>query len=271
LDTSGDGGLLDLALSPSYAEDSLIYAYITTPVDNRVVEFTLNGPVTPVLTGIPKGRTGNTGRIMFGPDGDLYIGTGDAGRPNLAADPRSLAGKVLRVDPIGDPAGGGPLSGSPVWTLGHREVDGLCASARTERPIEVESGAAADEINVLQGAVNYGYPNATAGTRPPAATMPAGYRSPGGCAADANRLWVTSLDGTALLAAPLSGPLGSPTVGKFSPVLTKRYGRLKTVVIAPDGALWLTTSNRDGHGHPVADDERVIRYLPSSSGGSSPA
>src|SRR5439155_11934034 len=88
LDTSGDGGLLDLALSPTYSEDGLIYAYVTTATDNRVVDFTLKGPVTPVVTGIPKGRIGNTGRIAFGADGDLYIGTGDAGRPALAARQR---------------------------------------------------------------------------------------------------------------------------------------------------------------------------------------
>src|SRR5699024_2045427 len=86
LDTSGDGGLLDLALSPHYAQDSLIFAYITTRTDNRVVVFTLHGPVTPVLTGIPKGTRDNAGRIAFDGAGNLYIGTGDVGRPRLAAD-----------------------------------------------------------------------------------------------------------------------------------------------------------------------------------------
>ena len=95
LDSSGDGGLLDLALSPAYDEDHLIYAYVTTATDNRVVDFTLTGPVTPVFTGIPKGATGNAGRIAFDVDGSLLIGTGDAGQPALAQDPASLAGKVL--------------------------------------------------------------------------------------------------------------------------------------------------------------------------------
>jgi hypothetical protein len=273
LDTSGDGGLLDLALSPTYAEDGLIYAYVTTPTDNRVVDFTLTGPVTPVLTGIPKGRTGNTGRIVFVDDGDLYVGTGDAGRPALAARARSLAGKVLRVDGIGDPAEGNPIASSPVWTTGHHEVNGLCTIRRTASVIEVEAGASGvpDEVNVLARDRFYGWPSSTVGARRPMATLPATYGSPGGCAVLAGRLWITSLDGTALLSAPLQVVGSALATGKFTPVLKQRYGRLKTVVAADDGALWLTTSNRDGHGSPVSADERVIRYLPGGNTGGSPA
>ncbi|HET8584083.1 MAG TPA: PQQ-dependent sugar dehydrogenase [Jatrophihabitans sp.] len=255
LDTSGDGGLLDLALSPTYSQDNLIYAYITTPTDNRVVDFTLHGPVTPVLTGIPKGRTGNTGRIAFGPHGDLYVGTGDAGNPSLAANPRSLAGKVLRVDDIGDPATGR----SPVWTSGHQVVDGLCPVPRSTTVYEVEPP---DEVNSLDGGGVYGPGH------PATATLPAADRSPGGCAVLGGRLWVTSLDGQSLLSAPISG---AGAIGSFTAALVRKYGRLRTVVAAPDGALWLTTSNRDGHGRPVPADERVIRFVPSGGGaGGSP-
>jgi glucose/arabinose dehydrogenase len=126
LDTAGGGGLLDLALSPTYSQDGLVYAYVTTPSDNRVVDFTLRGPVTPVFTGIPKGTSGNSGRIVFGADGDLYIGTGDAGEPALAGNPRSLAGKVLRVNDIGDPAPDNPVASSSIFTSGHRALAGVC-------------------------------------------------------------------------------------------------------------------------------------------------
>jgi glucose/arabinose dehydrogenase len=271
LDTTGDGGLLDLALSPSYAEDNLIYAYITTATDNRIVDFTLRGPVTPVLTGIPKGRTGNTGRIMFGADGDLYVGTGGAGRPSLAQNAHSLAGKILRVNPIGDPAQSNPQKGSAVWTRGHQQVEGLCASA-AGAVFEAENGAAGvpDEINRIVPGDDYGFPAAGASSDQPAATLPASDRSPGGCAVMGGRLWVTSLDGEALLSAPLSGTATSPAVGKFAPDLARKYGRLRTVVAASDGALWLTTSNRDGKGQPVPTDERVVRIVPSGSGASSP-
>ena len=271
LDTSGDGGLLDLALSPTYTEDGLIYAYVTTPTDNRVVDFTLTGPVTPVLAGIPKGSTGNTGRITFGWDGNLYIGTGDAGHPRLAADPRSLAGKVLRVDPIGDPAPGNPDPRSPLFTSGHQVVAGLCALPQTQWLFEVEAGAVrrGSEVNLLARGNDYGWPHARAGAAPPVSRLPSNAGAPGGCAYLGGRLWVTSLDGQELLDAVVRPGLVAPSLGSYSSVLEHRYGRLRTVIAAPDGALWLTTSNRDGHGKPVPDDERVIRYLPTVGGGHS--
>lgn len=274
LDTSGDGGLLDLAISPTYSQDGLIYAYLTTPVDNRVVDFTLTGPVTPVFTGIPKGRTDNAGRIAFGADGNLYVGTGDAGRPALAAQPHSLAGKVLRLDDIGDPAPGNPHVGSPVWTSGQHVVDGLCPVPRTRWLLDAELGGTQhrDEVNALTAGASYGWPTPSPSSVAPITTLPAGYAGPGGCAVLDGRLWVTSLDGQALLSVALRpSSSGLSVVGKFAPLLKHKYGRLRTVVAADDGALWLTTSNRDGHGTPVAADERVIRYLPPANAGSSPA
>ncbi len=269
LDPSGDGGLLDLALSPTYDEDGLIYAYITTATDNRVVDFTLKGPVTPVLIGIPKGTTDNTGRIAFGADDELYVGTGDAGHPSLASTPTSLAGKVLRISAIGKPTPGNPRRTSPVWTSGHHVVDGLCPVPQTSSVLETESARPSenDEVNVLAGGDYYGWPTSAGTVQPPAATLPVDGRSPGGCAVMDGTLYVTSLDGRALLSSRLSGAGATLRPGKFVAELRGKYGRLKTVVAADDGALWLTTSNRDGKGAPVADDERVIRYVPSSSGG----
>lgn len=264
LDGSGDGGLLDLALSPTYAEDRLIYAYITTPTDNRVVDFTLTGSPTPVFTGIPKGATGNTGRLLFSADGNLYIGTGDAGQPALAASATSLAGKVLRVNPVGQPVGGS----SPVFTSGHHEVDGLCAT--TDGAIfETESGSS-DEVNLLSAGMNYGWPTAQPTSRPPAATAPAKKAGFGGCAVLGAQLYLTSRDGTDLLGAPLTGTPATPTVGTIVSEQLTKYGRLKTVVAAEDGALWLTTSNTDGKGTPGPDDERVIRIIPQLGGADSP-
>jgi glucose/arabinose dehydrogenase len=270
LDTSGDGGLLDLAVSPTFAEDGLVYAYVTTPTDNRVIDFTLHGPVTPVFTGIPKGATGNTGRIAFGPDGDLYIGTGDTGHPALAGDPRSLAGKVLRVNEIGDAAQGNPVASSPIFTSGHHVVDGLCPVPRTDIVLEVEAGSPA-EINVLHAGSFYGWPpSSNRFAVGPNLVLPPRYNAPGGCAVAANRVWITSLDGRALISAPLRSAALPPGANPYTAVLTNRYGRLKTVVAAPDGSLWLTTSNRDGHGRPVPADERVIHLPPQAAAGRSP-
>lgn len=277
VDATGDGGLLDLALSATFAEDNLIYAYISTATDNRVVDFTLTGPVTPVLTGIPHAATGNTGRLLFGADGTLYVGTGDAGNPGLAASPTSTAGKVLRVDAIGRPAAGNPTPGSPVYSRGHHVVDGLCLDRQTGVLFEAERGPATgpDEINTVLPGHNYGWPAAgttgTTGTRPEA-TLAKDRGGVGGCAVLDRDLYVTSRDGRALLGAPLKvlAPGAAPTIGDFTDVINGRYGRLLTVVAAPDGALWLTTSNKDGRGRPVADDERVLRIVPSGGGGGNP-
>lgn len=269
IDGSGDGGLLDLVLSPSYSEDQLIYAYITTKTDNRVVAFTLKGPVTPVFTGIPKGRTGNTGRLLFTKSGTLLIGTGDTGTPSKAADPGSLAGKILRINDIGKPAEGNPKPSSPIYTTGHRQIDGLCASAGGGPLLEVEagSGATPDEVNVIAKGENYGWPTPTTRSQTKVAEFPSAYRTPGDCAVSRNQLYVTSLDGTTLLAAPLTVAGKTVKIGTFTTELRNKYGRLKSVVAAADGALWITTSNKDGKGKPVAADERVIRYVPDGGGG----
>lgn len=260
LSTTGGGGLLDIALSPNYSQDNLIFAYLTTPNDNRVVTFTLHGPVTPVLTGIPRGTSNNTGRIVFAPDGSLLVGTGDAAHPSLAGDPSSLAGKVLRVTDIGRAAEGNPMLGSRVWTTGHRVVDGLCIDPITGATFDAEARAAADPVNVLVAGANYGWPSETADYQSPAILLPKASRSPGGCAILDGRLFVTSRNGQNLLSAPIAS---STSVGDFTATLRGKYGRLLTVVAAPDGALWLTTCNRDGHGQPIAADERVLRIIPS--------
>ena len=267
LSTAGGGGLLDLAVSPDYAEDNLIYAYLTTGTDNRVVDFTLTGPITPVVTGIPRGTSDNAGRIAFGSDGDLYISTGDAGKPALAASASSLAGKVLRVSDIGEPARGNPSSRSPVLASGFRDGAGLCPSTSSPNVFQVEQrGTAAPVVNVVTAGGTYGWPTATAATKKPVATVPAAFGGPGGCAVQGGRLWVTSADGRSLVSGGLVDS-AAPRVGQFSAVLTNTYGRLLNVFPAPDGALWITTTNRDGKGKPVAADERVIRYPPQSVGG----
>lgn len=255
LSTAGGGGLLDLALSPHYRQDGLIFAYLTTATDNRVVAFTLTGPITPVLTGIPRGATGNAGRIAFGVDTLLYVGTGNAGNPAAAKDPKSLAGKVLRLTDIGEPAPGNPSPNSPVLTSGAAAVNGLCVDNKSKTLIAV--GTATDnQVNQV-----------LAGSLRPIASLPAAQGGPGGCAVLNNVLYVSSLDGKALLSTTLTTKDNTLSVGSFVPMLQKKYGRLLTVIAAPDGALWLTTSNRDGKGSPVPTDERVIRIVPSGGGG----
>jgi glucose/arabinose dehydrogenase len=267
---SGDGGLLDLAISPNYSQDNLLFAYITTRTDNRVVAFTLKGPITPVLTGIPRGRTGNTGRIVFAADGNLLVGTGDAGRPALANDPRSLAGKILRVTDIGAPAPDNPRPGSRVYASGLERTDGLCVRKNSPLTFQTEyrPQTAADPVFQVVAGATYG--SATT-TRQPLTQLPETSRSPGGCAVMNNVYFTTSMDGKALLYAPIKSTAGGAvSLGAFTATLRNRYGRLHTVVAAPDGALWLTTSNKDGQGKPIATDERVLRIIPTGGDSNNP-
>jgi len=264
LDPSGDGGLLDLAISPSYGQDGLIYAYLTTPTDNRVVHFTLTGPPTVVLSGIPKGPTGNAARLLFDSDGTLYVGTGAAGQPALATNTASLAGKLLRINDIGQPAAGNPQPASPVYASGFRTVDGLCEDTADNVVFQDQAAAGTDpdQINVIASNANY------SGQSGPAA-VPAGKTALGGCAVIKNQFYTTSRDGTDVLAATISSTGLTAKLGTLSALGITKYGRLLTVVAAPDGALWLTTSNQDGHGTPGPDDERVLRILPPPPSGSS--
>lgn len=154
-----EGGLLGLVLDPS--DRNRGYAYLSTAEDNRVVPFTWDGrSVTagrPILTGIPRGRMHNGGRLRFGPDGYLYVSTGDTGVGDLAQDKNSLAGKILRITRTGAPAPGNPF-GTPVYSMGHRHIQGLDFDA-DGRLWASELGAEAfDELNLIRAGGNYGWP-----------------------------------------------------------------------------------------------------------------
>jgi glucose/arabinose dehydrogenase len=151
---AGEGGLLGIA-----AHDDLIYAYFTADQDNRVVRFRLDGGAPEVIVdGIAKASNHNGGRIAFGPDGMLYIGTGDAGETSRSQDRESLNGKILRVTPDGAPAPGNPDAGSPVYSLGHRNVQGL-AWDPAGRLFATEFGQNdLDEVNLIEPGRNYGWP-----------------------------------------------------------------------------------------------------------------
>lgn len=254
---AGEGGLLGLAVSPSFATDDLVFAYVTTARDNRIVRFRLDAPgrVEPVLTGIPKGRIHNGGRLAFGPDGLLYAGTGDTGDTSLSQDERSLGGKVLRLRPDGQPAQAG---GSLVFSRGHRNVQGLAFDDRG-RLFATEFGQNRfDEVNELVEGGNYGWPEVEGGGNgggrytAPLVTWETSEASPSGAAVLGDALYVAALRGQRLWRVPLAG-------GEPNPLLQGKFGRLRAAVAAPDGALWLLTSNRDGRGDPSDDDDRVLR------------
>ncbi|MBB2910823.1 glucose/arabinose dehydrogenase [Streptosporangium becharense] len=262
----GEGGLLGLAVSPDYAADRYVYAYLTTDSDNRIVRFRLDDRTPEVLfDGIAKAAIHNGGRIAFGPDGMLYAGTGDAGEGDSSQDPARPNGKILRLTPGGDPAPGNPTSGSPVYSLGHRNVQGLAWDGRG-RLFATEFGQnRLDEVNLIRPGRNYGWPEVEGGgdTRggrftDPLVTWSTSEASPSGAAIAGDTLYVAALRGERLWAVPLrDGATGEPRAE-----LTGRYGRLRTVAVAPDGALWLTTSNTDGRGDVRDGDDRILRYPP---------
>ena len=262
----GESGLLGVAVSPTFADDQQVFLYVSTEQDNRVLRGTFDGTdlgrLTPILTGIPNGFIHDGGRLAFGPDGYLYVSTGEIGEPSLAQDRSSLGGKILRITADGDPAPGNPDGSSPIWTLGHRNVQGLAFDDR-DRLWASEFGQDTwDELNRIRKGSNYGWPavEGRAGSAAyPAYVEPArqwatSEASPSGLAYADGSLWMAALRGNRLWEVPVT----ADGTRKPRPHLVGDYGRLRTVALAPDGRLWVTTSNRDGRGDPAAQDDRIL-------------
>jgi glucose/arabinose dehydrogenase len=263
----GEGGLLGVAVSPGFAADRAVFVFYTAAADNRVVRLQVaadgtvdGGAQQVVLSGIPKGRIHDGGGLAFGPDGFLYVGTGEAGRRGPAQDRADLGGKILRVTVDGAPAPGNPF-GTAVYSYGHRNVQGL-AFAPDGRLYAAEFGQDRfDEINLITAGGNYGWPEAEGvagrpGFVDPLVTWPTDDASPSGLAFAGGALWAAALRGERLWRVPVTGP---GTLGAPQAQLTGEYGRLRAAAATPDGsALWVSTSNRDGRGDPSGDDDRIL-------------
>ena len=264
----GEGGLLGLAVSPTYATDQWVYAYYTAQSENRIVRFRLNALSTQqlVLSGLAKNTIHNGGRLAFGPDGMLYAGVGDAGNTANAQNTASMNGKILRMTPSGGVPSGNPF-GTRVYSYGHRNVQGLAWDAQG-RMFATEFGQNTfDEVNVIVAGGNYGWPTCEGvcnnpSFRDPIVTWTTAESSPSGAAIANGFLFAAALRGQRLWGVPLtsSGGAGTPVAE-----LQNQFGRLRAVVLGPDGWLWVATSNRDGRGTPTADDDRVLRFPPVGS------
>ncbi|NRD26611.1 sorbosone dehydrogenase family protein [Frigoribacterium sp. VKM Ac-2836] len=263
----GEGGLLGLAVlagSPSY-----LYAYATTADDNRVVRAPITGEAgsyglgeqDAVITGIPKASNHDGGRLAFGPDGLLYVTTGDANQRPNAQDPGSLGGKVLRATEVGGVPDDNPSPDSLVYTLGHRNPQGIAWDA-TGVAWAAEFGQNTyDELNALEPGANYGWPEVegrgeTAGFTNPVLQWSTDDASPSGLAAVGTTLYLAGLGGEKLFEIQVAPDSEAVPTELFAG--SASLGRIRDVLPGPDGTLWLVTNNADGRGTPSAGDDRIV-------------
>lgn len=258
IDPAGSGGLLGIALSPYYLQDDLIYAYVTTDTDNRILRIAPGDNPKAIFTGIPKGDAHNGGPIQFGPDNMLYVATGDAGHPADAANPTSLAGKVLRLDGFGKPAASNPTEHSPVYAAGFTDPTGMCVlpgggvGTLDHRPTT-------DLLIPVRAGKNY----STIGSGDALWTYQPGDGGATDCTVSDNFLISSSLTNKQLSSVAMTGTGGFS--GSPQALVPDKYGRLLTVTTGAGGLVWFTTSNKDGHGTPIPSDDRVV-VLPSAGG-----
>jgi glucose/arabinose dehydrogenase len=283
----GEGGLMGLALSPDFPSDPWVYVCYTFDAGgiaqnriSRVREVAGRaGAEEILLDGFPGAVVHNGCRLKFGPDRKLYATTGDATQRSQAQDLGSLAGKILRLNPDGSVPADNPFGpDSPVYTYGHRNPQGLAFHPQTGVLFETEHGpsgevgfGAYDEVNIIVPGANYGWPLAVgaphlAQFRDPLLSYPEAAVPPGGATFYLSRLipqWTGNFFFASLGAQHLQRVVldGDGHVVTIERLFAGIYGRLRDVIEGPDGALWVSTSNRDGRGTPVPDDDRILRIV----------
>jgi glucose/arabinose dehydrogenase len=260
----GEGGLLGIAARDTGTP--YLYAYFTAAGDNRIVRIEVSGApgsyelgaVEVLLTGIPKARTHNGGRLAFGPDGMLYATTGDARLVDEAQNLSSFAGKILRMTPEGGVPNDNPFPGSYVYSYGHRNPQGL-AFDRTGQLWASELGQNTwDELNRIDAGANYGWPiiegiGGREGYVDPVQQWPTSEASPSGLGIVGGTLFMASLRGERLWAIDTAEP------GVSTAYFVGELGRLRDAVAGPDGTLLLLTSNTGGRGSAGPTDDRLLQ------------
>ncbi len=247
----GEGGLLGLAVAADFATDPVLYAYYTTNSDNRIAAVPWRdgrlGEPEVIFSGIPSGRRHDGGRIAFGPDGYLYVGTGEAGDTGLSQNLDSLGGKILRITKDGDPAPGNPFGGSPVWSYGHRNVQGLAWDSRKRLWASEFGQNTWDELNLIEAGKNYGWPEVEGRQGNPDFVDPVAQwatddMSPSGIAVGPDgAVYMAALRGESVWRVPVTA---DGTAGKPTRHLNRTYGRIRDIHFVGN-RVWITTSNND--------------------------
>jgi len=277
VNATGEGGLLGMALHPDFVQNQLLYLYTTSAqssgIVNRVVRFQLDTTDnelknrTVIIGGIPGAAYHDGGRIRFGPDGYLYVTTGDAGNDDLAQSTTTLAGKILRLNPDGSVPAGNPF-GNAVYSFGHRNPQGLTwdPNGRLWSTEHGRSGIRSgfDEVNIIQKGGNYGWPviqgseTQDGKISPKAQSGPNTTWAPASAVYHDGSIFFGGLEGSAVYEAELGGD----NVSEVKRHLFNRFGRIRTIKKGPLGYLYITTSNTDGRGDPREGDDKIIRVNP---------
>lgn len=280
---TGESGLMGLALDPDFAENGYLYVMYTyldglNMLQNRVSRLTLEGNKAGkekvILDNISGNAIHDGGRIKFGPDAKLYVTTGDATNPSRAQDLKSLNGKILRLNADGSIPADNPFPGSPVYSYGHRNPQGLAWDPATGQLFETEHGPVGnDEVNIIRPGKNYGWPIVQGVAHEARFADPIAVYSPSvapaGLILDSDdrllgwtgNLIFATLRGEHLHRLVLRDPDFNGVVAEEK-LFEGQYGRLRDVTPGPDGHLYFSTSNRDGRGRPAPDDDKILRIVP---------
>lgn len=281
-----EGGMLGVVVDPNYSENHYIYVYYTynefLSTSNKIVRYQLEDGILNedkvLIEGIPGGPFHDGGRIQFGPDGKLYITTGEAGNPELSQDLNSLGGKILRINSDGTIPEDNPWKNSPIYSIGHRNPQGLDWDdsgnlVATEHGPSGWRGIAHDEINVILSGANYGWPDVIGDETKEGLVNPILHTgddtwAPSGAEfyyGDKIPQWfgkyfVATLRGSHL--HMIDFDLQNNSVISHEKIFQDEFGRLRDVKTGPDGFLYILTSNQDGRGSPLTNDDRILRVVP---------